>query len=147
MTKYDKIVEGSVLALRNNQKIERMIYNDMLGAIQAEAVAGTVNGERPEIDDALVDKVLLKYQKTVQEQIDTCPRDVAHMDKLAEYEYKMTIVKLYAPRLIDDPDEITNMLLSWQESGIDIRSKKVVMPMLKKANVDMKTANRVLGRM
>lgn len=147
MTKYDKIVGESLLALRNNLKSERIIYNDILGEIQAEAVAATVNGLRPDYTDAFVDKVLRKYQKKVQEQIDTCPQDEAHAETLAGYKRKMTIVKKYAPQVINNPNDIVNLLLEWRDSGIDIKNKRVVMPMLSEANVDMRLANAILGKM
>ena len=97
---------------------------------------------RDNITEALVDEVLLKEKKTLQEMIDTCPTDRA--ETLAEYKTKMQIIENYVPKLIADPEEIKNLI---REICKDQEfSMKVVMPQLK-GKVDMKVANQVIKEM
>lgn len=80
--------------------------------------------------------------------IDTCPIDVQHSDKLAEYKAKMAIVEEYAPKMITDYQEIYDMISRWitkncfTNKGAFIKS---LMPECKKAHMDMKIASQVLN--
>ena len=98
--------------------------------------------QRDNITDALVDEVLLKEKKTLQEMIDTCPADRA--ETLAEYKAKMQVIECYVPKLITDAEEIKALI---REICKDQEfSMKVVMPQLK-GKVDMKVANQVIKEM
>ena len=55
-------------------------------------------GCRDNIDDALVDRVILKELKSVKEQIDTCPAERA--DLLEQYQARYDIINEYAPKLM-----------------------------------------------
>ena len=80
--------------------------------------------------------------------IDTCPVDIQHSDKLAEYKAKMAIVEEYAPKMITDYQEIYDMISCWitkicfTNKGAFIKS---LMPECKKAHMDMKIASQVLN--
>lgn len=103
--------------------------------------------QKDNIPEALVDEVLLKEQKTLQEMIDTCPGD--RTDLLHEYSEKKSVIDKYAPRLITDEQEINN-LISDICKGKDFANKgeamKFIMPQLK-GKVDMKVANKVISDM
>ena len=82
--------------------------------------------------------------------IDTCPVDVQHSDKLAEYKAKMAIVEEYAPKMITDYQEIHDMISYWiTQNNIPFTNKgafiKSLMPECKKAHMDMKVANQVIN--
>ena len=97
---------------------------------------------RDNITETLVDEVLLKEKKTLQEMIDTCPAD--RTETLAEYKAKMQVIECYVPKLIADAEEIKALIREIckdQEFSI-----KVVMPQLK-GKVDMKVANQVIKEM
>lgn len=49
---------------------------------------------RVELTEQLIDETLIKYQKTVQEMIDTCPAN--YSEKLHQYQEDMKIVKMCA---------------------------------------------------
>ena len=84
--------------------------------------------------------------------VNDCPPD--RTDKLEEYQKQLAIVKEYAPQLITDESEIEKMInyicacngmiaTSGQKNWI----MKLVMPVLKKQNVDMKIASKVLDNL
>lgn len=144
----EKLQNDMTLALKNGDKFRRMVLADLVASVQKASMSGK---ERVDITEKLVDEVLLKAQKTVQEMIDTCPDN--RMDKLAEYHANMSIINEYAPKLITDYEEIKNIIkgilsrngttaLAMQKGVI----MKMVMPQLR-GKADMSVANKVLNDM
>ena len=70
MNKYESIRADMTTALKNGDKLRRLTLADIIATIDKTATAGKT---RVDITDAFVDEVLVKYKKTVQEMIDTCP--------------------------------------------------------------------------
>ena len=155
MNKYESIKADMTAALKNGDKLRRLTLADMVATIDKAATSGK---KRVEITDSFVDEVLLKYKKTVQEMVDTCPdgaadpkRDAELKARKAEYLMKLAIATEYAPKVIDDKDEIVKMINYWgicnavsivsQNKGIIMKS---VMPFLKKEGCDMKVAQEAL---
>ena len=142
---YQVLKEDSNNALKQGNKLRRLVLSDICASIEAASIK---QKSRTAITDELVDEVLTKYKKTVQEMIDTCPIDVQHSDKLAEYKAKMAIVEEYAPKMITDYQEIYDMISCWitkvsfTNKGAFIKS---LMPECKKAHMDMKVANQVIN--
>ena len=142
---YQILKEDSNNALKQGNKLRRLVLSDICASIEAASIK---QKNRTAITDELVDEVLIKYKKTIQEMIDTCPVDVQHSDKLAEYKAKMAIVEEYAPKMITDYQEIYDMISCWitkicfTNKGAFIKS---LMPECKKAHMDMKIANQVLN--
>lgn len=97
--------EARVLAMKNRDKVRSNVLSDMIDSVQKASI--TQSG-RVEITEKLVNDVLIKYQKTIQEMIDTCPPN--RTDKLDEYIANMAIVKEYAPQLITDETEISTLI-------------------------------------
>lgn len=130
-------------ALKMGDKTKRMVLGDIIASIQKMATAGKT---KVEITDTMVDEALIKYQKMVQEMIDTCPADRA--ETLADYNQRMKIVKEYAPQMITDPEEIKSIVLA-AAGDMELSPAnrgafmKTVMPTLK-GKVDMKIANQVI---
>ena len=128
--------------------MRRLVLSDICASIEAASIK---HKSRTAITDELVDEVLIKYKKTIQEMIDTCPTDVQHSDKLAEYKAKMAIVEEYAPKTITDYQEIKNIISDWviRDFNIPVINKgafiKSLMPECKKAHMDMKVANQVIN--
>lgn len=151
MNKYDIIKSDMNESLKNGNKARRTVLADIVAAIDKASIAGKT---RVEITDALVNEVLTKYKKTVQEMIDTCPDVEKYAERKAEYQYNMTVVNEYAPQMITDEMEIAafiNKILA--ENGL-IGTKqpkgvimKTVMPVLKANNCDMKVAQGVLNKL
>lgn len=157
MNKYESIKADMTSALKNGDKLRRLTLADMVATIDKAATSGK---KRVEITDAFVDEVLLKYKKTIQEMVDTCPdgaadpqRDAELKARKAEYQIKLAIAMEYAPKAIDDPCEIEQLVLNFAcENGLVlIKSNrgaimKAIMPFLKQNNCDMKIANEILNK-
>ena len=148
MNKYESIKADMTTALKNGDKLRRLTLADMVATIDKAATSGK---KRVEITDAFVDEVLLKYKKTVQEMVDTCPDTEKYAEKKAEYLIKLAIAAEYAPKIIDDVDEIVKMGNYWGScNAVSITSGnkgviiKNVMPFLKKEGSDMKAAQVAL---
>ena len=129
-------------------KAKDMLRKDTISSLIGNIKTAAINEKcRNDIPEELIDKVLLKEQKTMQEMIDTCPGD--RVETLDEYKKKMVIIKEFAPQLITDEEEIKKKIyhiLAVTDIQKDGKSAvmKAVMPKLK-GKVDMKIANRVLN--
>ena len=150
MNKYESIKADMTTALKNGDKLRRLTLADMVATIDKAATSGK---KRVEITDAFVDEVLLKYKKTVQEMVDTCPDTEKYAEKKAEYLMKLAIAAEYAPKIIDDVDEIVKMVNYWGIcNAVSITSGnkgvivKNVMPFLKKQGCDMKAAKMAVDK-
>lgn len=142
LTKYGRLCIDMNEALKNGDKLARKTISDMVAAIDKASVAGKV---RVEITDELVDSTLLKYKKALQESIDTCPNNEKYVALKNEYCQQMAIVDKYAPKVIDDPAKIKEMIIEWMaEMGETQFNKKIFMPKCKQAMMDMKIVNQVV---
>ena len=142
----EELQKDKIKSMKCGNTFRKQVLTDMIDAIQKAAI--TPKG-RIEITDELADEVLIKYQKTAQEMIDTCPE--SRVETLAEYKGQMEIVKEYAPQLITDEDFIrTSIKVNLETAGIEIDKKnrgqimKLIMPMYK-GKADMKVVNKVIG--
>ena len=133
-----------IQAMKNQDAVSRDVLRAVIGAIKKAAI-----DERCGVTETLVDKVLLKEKKTLQEQIDTCPAD--RVDLRIEYTNKMAILEDYVPKLLDNPETIKDMVEN-QLAIARIESlksnkgvvMKTVMPIFK-GKADMKIVNQVIG--
>ena len=124
----------------------RDIMRSAIGAIKKAAI-----DERCEITEELVDRVLLKEAKVIQEQIDTCPKD--RVEVLEVYKRKLAKIQCYLPKLMNDPEEIREIIVKeLAAAGIEpVKANKgavmkTVMPQFK-GKADMKIVNQVIGEM
>lgn len=142
----EKLQSEMIQAMKNKDKVRKSVLSGMIDSVKK---ASMTNNGRIEITEKLVDEVLLKYQKMVQEQIDTCPTD--RTETLEEYKSQMAIVTEFAPTLITDENEIRNMILDVVD-GIEFtkpnRGKimKIIAPVFK-GKADMGVVNKVVGVM
>ena len=97
----EKLQSEMIQAMKNKDKLRKSVLSGMIDAVKK---ASMTNNGRVDITEQLVNEVLLKYKKTVQEQIDTCPTD--RTETLEEYKAQMAIVAEFAPSLITDETEI-----------------------------------------
>ena len=144
----EKMLDAKVAAMKNGDVTTKNVLTNMIDACQKATIT---NKGRIELTEQLIDEVLIKYQKTVQEMIDTCP---AERTKLMEkYIAEMAVVKQYAPQLVTDPAEIKGairvildtlgMEASKQNKG---KVMKAIMPHFK-GKADMKVVNQVVAEM
>ena len=145
--KLETLQKEMISAMKNKNKIRKDTISSLIGAVKKAAIDAKC--DRDNIPENIVDSVLLKEQKSMQEMIDTCPAD--RIDTLNEYQTKMEIIKEFAPQLLSKEEDIEAMILKIAENTSVELSKankgvvmKTIMPQLK-GKVDMKVAQRVLN--
>ena len=135
-----------IAAMKNKDKLRKMVLSEIIDTTKKSAMCK--NG-RKEITETMVDEAIIKYKKTVQEMIETCPASLT--STLENYNAQMAIVDEFAPKIATDENEIRNLILSIAGEIEFTKSNKgqimnTVMPALK-GKVDMAVANKVLGGM
>ena len=135
-----------VQAMKSNNVVKRDVLRSVIAAVKKAAI-----DNRCEATEELIDKVLLKEAKTIQEQIDTCPDERA--DLKIEYGSKAAILNEYVPKLLDNSEEIKIMVENQLAiAGIEpLKSNKgavmkTVMPVFK-GKADMKVVNQVINEL
>ena len=130
-----------VAALKARNKFRKDVISSLVGAVKKAAIDKNC---RDNVTEELVNAVLIKEQKTMQEMIDTCP--ATRPEILEEYTAKKQIIDEFAPQVITDPAQIKTMV---ESIGIDLTKKNrgAIMKVLKDNLVDMKVANQVVGGM
>ena len=130
-------------AIKTGDTELRDIMRSAISAVKKAAI-----DERCEITEELINKILLKEAKIIQEQIDTCPKD--RVETLELYNRKLEKIKCYLPKLIDNPEEIRKIILSeLAAAGIDLVKSnkgiamKTLVPILK-GKADMKIVNQII---
>ena len=139
----EKLNEMIHSALKTGETLQVEVLRSVLPAVKKASI-----DERCEITEELIDKMLLKEQKIIQEMIDTCP--LSRQDLLEEYRAKKDIIDFFAPIILKEPAEIRFMVEQiLAEEDIDLKSAnkgqvmKIVMPKIK-GKVDMKVANQCI---
>lgn len=142
-----EMLQSAKIAATKARDVEtKRVLSDMIDTCQKASI--TSKG-RVEITEQLVDETLIKYQKTVQEMIDTCPS--SYEDKLKQYKADMEIVKQYAPQLITDKETIANRVKEIAEvQGIELvkANRSALMRSISaelKGKADMKIVSAVVG--
>ena len=133
-----------IVAMKERNKARKDAISSLIGAIKKVAIDKNC---RENITEELVNEVILKEKKTVQEMIDTCPAE--RTDLLDEYKARFEVINEFAPKLISDESEVKAFIETILATlGDDAKNKgvvmKTVMPQLK-GKVDMKVANKVLN--
>ena len=143
--KFEKMHDDMNMALKTGDKLTRLVLGDIIGAVKTAATAGKV---KVDITDDFVDSVLIKYKKDLEDQIASCGDLTKYMELKEQCRRKLGIVERYAPREITDKNEIAQMIIQWVEKmGVSYSDKKTIMPMCKKAHMDMKVVAQVLNEL
>lgn len=135
-------------AMKAGDMATKNVLSNMIDACQKATI--TSKG-RVEITEQLIDEVLIKYQKTIQEMIDTCPADRTEL--MEKYTAEMAVVKEYAPQLITDIQTIKDrMSILIVNAGLvpDKKSKGAIMKLASaefKGKADMKIVSQVIAEM
>ena len=133
-----------IAAMKERNKSRKDAISSLIGAIKKTAIDKNC---RDNITEELVNEVILKEKKTVQEMVDTCPAERTEL--IAEYQMRLDVINEFAPQIISDEGEIKTLIESILATlGDEANNKgvvmKTVMPQLK-GKVDMKIANKVLN--
>lgn len=135
-----------IAAMKDRNKARKDSISSLIGAIKKVAIDKNC---RDNITEELVNEVILKEKKTVQEMIDTCPAERTEL--MEEYKNRLAVINEFAPQILSDEGEIKELIESILATlGDEANNKgaimKAVMPQLK-GKVDMKVANKVLNAM
>lgn len=137
-----------VSAMKNKDKARKDTISSLIGAVKKTAIDKKC---KDNITETLVDEVILKEKKTVQEMIDGCPAERTEL--LQEYKNRMVVIDEFAPKLMTDAAKIQNVIIALL-SNAQIESvkenkgqiMKIVMPAMK-GKADMKIVNTVIAEM
>ena len=132
-----------ISAMKSGNKLRKEAISSLVGAIKKAAIDEKC---RENIPEELVNKVILKEKKTMQDMIDTCP--ASREDLLSEYKGKMEVIEEFVPSMMSE-EEVQKVVREIIASG-DVEQiavgavMKVVMPKLK-GKADGKVINKVVS--
>lgn len=132
-----------ISAMKSGNKLRKEAISSLVGAIKKAAIDEKC---RENIPEELVNKVILKEKKTMQDMIDTCP--ASREDLLSEYKGKMEVIAEFVPSMMSEQEVQTvvrEMIASGDVEQIAVGAiMKVVMPKLK-GKADGKVINKVVS--
>lgn len=139
--KFETLQKDMIAAMKARDKERKDAISSLISAVKKVAID---EGHRDDIGEDLVDRVILKEQKTAKEQLDTCPAD--RTDLLAEYQLRYDVISSYAPQMMSE-DEVKEIINTKFAEVIASKNKgmimKSVMPELK-GKADGKLINKVV---
>ena len=145
----DILNKDMVAAWKAGDMARKGALSNMLDAVKK---AGMTSKGRVEITEELVNETLVKYQKTVQEQYDTCPTTPEYMVRRLAYQNELAIVKEYTPQMVTDTATIQKMILAIAELDpkmvLSKANRGYVMKTLAaqlKGKADMSIVNKVVN--
>ena len=101
---FKKLQSDMVAAMKARDKARKDTISSLISAVKKLAID---EGKRDNIPEELVDRAIIKEEKTAQEQVDSCPAD--REDLKAEYQARLDVIKEYAPKMMS-PEEIEEVL-------------------------------------
>ncbi len=139
---FEELQSAMIAAMKARDKARKDAISSLVSAVKKAAID---EGCRDNIPSDMVDRVILKELKSVQEQIDTCPADRTELK--AEYEFRKSVISEYAPKQMD-ADEVRAYIQANFADVIAAGNKgaimKTVMPALK-GKADGKLINTIVG--
>lgn len=133
-----------VAAMKAKDKPKKDAVSSLIAAVKKVAID---EGCREDIPSELVDRVILKEIKTVQEQIDTCPDERAELK--AEYRQRLEYISAYAPKLLS-ADEVKEILTEKFAEVLSTKNKGLIMKTVMaelKGKADGKVINSVVAEL
>lgn len=131
-----------IAAMKAGSKLRKETISSLIGAIKKTAIDEKC---KDNITEELVNRVILKEKKTMQDMIDTCP--ATREDLLSEYEYKMATISEFVPKMMSEEEikETIVDILSYSEVDNNVGAiMKVVMPKLK-GKAEGKLINKIVS--
>lgn len=139
---FETLQKDMIAAMKAKDKERKDSISTLVSAVKKVAID---EGCRDDIKEELVDRVILKELKSVQEQIDTCPTD--RTETLTLYKNRFDVISEYAPKQLTE-EEVTNILTSKFADVIATKNKglimKNIMPELK-GKADGKMINQIVA--
>ena len=137
----EQLQKDMMAAMKARDKERKDAISALVSAVKKNAIDA---GCRDDIPEDMVNSTIMKELKTVQEQIDSCPKDRA--DLLQQYQTRYDIMKEYAPKLLSK-EEVKAILQERYADVLATKNKgqimKTVMQELK-GKADGKVINEVV---
>ena len=131
-----------VAAMKAKDKLRKETISSLIGLIKKTAIDEKC---KDNITEELVNRVILKEKKTVQDMIDTCPPD--RIDLIETYTNRMGVIEEFVPKMMSEEEikeEIVD-ILSYEDVDNNVGAiMRVVMPKLK-GKADGKLINKVVS--
>ena len=141
--RLETLQKEMVAAMKNKDKARKDTISALIGNIKTAAINENCRNDIPE---ELVDRIILKEKKTVQEMIDTCPAD--RTETLAEYTQRMKVIDEFAPHMMNEDEVCAAVYKIIATTDISKTNKgaimRAVMPQLK-GKADGKMINKVVS--
>ena len=119
--KFETLQKDMIAAMKARDKERKDAISSLISAVKKVAID---EGHRDDIGEDLVDRVILKEQKTAKEQLDTCPAD--RTDLLAEYQLRYDVISSYAPQMMSE-DEVREIINTQFAEVIASKNKGMIM--------------------
>ena len=97
--------KAMIEAMKEHNKGRKDTISSLISAVKKAAIDKMC---KDNITEELINEVILKEKKTVQEMIDTCPE--SRKDLKDEYTARFKVIEEFAPIIITDENEIKNMI-------------------------------------
>ena len=142
----DKLQQDMYTAMKEGDHIHKEVLSSLIAAVKKVAIDKKCKDNIPE---SLIDEVIRKEYKTIQEQIDTCPKDREYT--LLEFKNKLIVLDMYVTKLISDEEEILKLVtdlckdLTFTSNNKGIIMKKVSTEL--KGKVDMKVTMSIVNKL
>ena len=120
---FKKLQSDMVAAMKARDKARKDTISSLISAVKKLAID---EGKRDDIPEELVDRAIIKEEKTAQEQVDSCPAD--REDLKAEYQARLDVIKEYAPKMMspEEIEEVLKTLCETDDYGEILRAKGMV---------------------
>ena len=142
--KLETLQKDMIAAMKARDKERKDAISSLVSAVKKAAIDG---GCREDVPESLVDQVILKEQKSVKEQIDTCPEE--RQDLKAEYQFRYDVISEYAPKQMD-ADEVRAYISEKFSEEMATKNKGVIMKAVMadmKGKADGKLINLVVAEL
>ena len=141
---FTKLQKDMVAAMKARDKVRKDAISSVISAVKKVAID---EGCRDNIDDALVDRVILKELKSVKEQIDTCPDSRADLKE--EYQFRYNVMQEFAPQQMS-AEEVKAVLQEKFAEVLATKNKGMIMKAVMaelKGKADGKVINQVVAEL
>lgn len=141
--KIEMLQKEMVAAMKARDKLRKDTISALVANIKKAAIDEKCRNDIPE---ELVDKVILKERKTVQEMISTCPADREEL--LVEYTCRLDIINEFVPTMMTEEEVrkfIANEIAA--NSQLETGNKGIIMKHISpklKGKADMKMVNAIV---
>ena len=141
---FETLQKDMIAAMKARDKDTKDAISSLISAVKKVAID---EGHRDDIGEELVNRVILKEQKTAKEQLDSCPADRTGL--LAAYQLRYDVISRYAPQMMNE-DEVKALVTTQFAEVVGSKNKgmimKSIMPVLK-GKADGKVISKVVDEL